>query len=79
MAKCRTLQEENEEIGAVASEGKIHEMAMKMAVLKTQNTELKNQFEAKGAEEEDGEGLFACVGGGYIARGREDEVQALLS
>lgn len=46
MAKCRTLQEENEEIGAVASEGKIHEMAMKMAVLKTQNTELKNQFEA---------------------------------
>ncbi|XP_020586389.1 FKBP12-interacting protein of 37 kDa [Phalaenopsis equestris] len=46
MAKCRTLQEENEEIGAVASEGKIHEMGMKIAVLKTQNAELKNQFEA---------------------------------
>ena len=24
MAKCRTLQEENEEIGAMASEGKVH-------------------------------------------------------
>ncbi|PKA47655.1 FKBP12-interacting protein of 37 kDa [Apostasia shenzhenica] len=46
MAKCRTLQEENEEIGAMASEGKIHEMGMKIAVLKTQNAELKSQFEA---------------------------------
>lgn len=46
MAKCRTLQEENEEIGALASEGKIHEMGMKIAVLKSQNAELRNQFEA---------------------------------
>ncbi|KAF0903368.1 hypothetical protein E2562_026917 [Oryza meyeriana var. granulata] len=44
MAKCRTLQEENEEIGAMASEGKIHELGMKIAVLKTQNNELRNQF-----------------------------------
>lgn len=46
MAKCRTLQEENEEIGAMASEGKIHELAMKIAVLKSQNAELRNHFEA---------------------------------
>ncbi|ONK81275.1 uncharacterized protein A4U43_C01F27300 [Asparagus officinalis] len=46
MAKCRTLQEENEEIGAMASEGKIHELGMKIAVLKSQNTELRNQFDA---------------------------------
>ncbi|KAL5223682.1 hypothetical protein ABZP36_010321 [Zizania latifolia] len=44
MAKCRTLQEENEEIGAMASEGKIHELGMKIAVLKNQNNELRNQF-----------------------------------
>ncbi|TVU04858.1 hypothetical protein EJB05_47996 [Eragrostis curvula] len=44
MAKCRTLQEENEEIGAMASEGKIHELGMKIAVLKSQNNELRNQF-----------------------------------
>ncbi|BAF19544.2 Os06g0474200, partial [Oryza sativa Japonica Group] len=44
MAKCRTLQEENEEIGAMASEGKIHELGMKIAVLKTRNNELRNQF-----------------------------------
>uniref|UniRef100_A0A0E0H368 FKBP12-interacting protein of 37 kDa n=1 Tax=Oryza nivara TaxID=4536 RepID=A0A0E0H368_ORYNI len=42
MAKCRTLQEENEEIGAMASEGKIHELGMKIAVLKTRNNELRN-------------------------------------
>lgn len=46
MAKCRTLQEENEEIGAMASEGKIHELVMKIAVLKSQNTELRDQFDA---------------------------------
>ncbi|XP_020087743.1 FKBP12-interacting protein of 37 kDa [Ananas comosus] len=46
MAKCRTLQEENEEIGAMASEGKIHELGMKIAVLKSQNAELRNQFDA---------------------------------
>ncbi|KAJ6814525.1 FKBP12-interacting protein of 37 kDa [Iris pallida] len=46
MAKCRTLQEENEEIGAMASEGKIHELVMKIAVLKSQNTQLRDQFDA---------------------------------
>ncbi|XP_073103443.1 FKBP12-interacting protein of 37 kDa isoform X4 [Elaeis guineensis] len=46
VAKCRTLQEENEEIGAMASEGKIHELGMKIAVLKSQNTELRSQFDA---------------------------------
>ncbi|KAG0476691.1 hypothetical protein HPP92_013063 [Vanilla planifolia] len=46
MAKCKHLQEENEEIGAIAHEGKIHEMGMKIAVMKTQNAELRNQFEA---------------------------------
>ncbi|KAF3332824.1 FKBP12-interacting protein of [Carex littledalei] len=45
MAKCRTLQAENEEIGEIASEGKIHELAMKIAMLKSQNTELRNQFD----------------------------------
>ncbi|XP_078148840.1 FKBP12 interacting protein 37 isoform X2 [Carex rostrata] len=46
MAKCRTLQAENEEIGEMASEGKIHELAMKIAMLKSQNTELRNQFDS---------------------------------
>ncbi|KAJ4972567.1 hypothetical protein NE237_005741 [Protea cynaroides] len=45
MAKCRTLQEENEEIGTMASEGKIHELAMKLALQKSQNAELRSQFE----------------------------------
>ncbi|KAJ4840179.1 FKBP12-interacting protein of 37 kDa [Turnera subulata] len=45
MAKCRTLQEENEEIGSQASEGKMHELAMKLALQKSQNAELRNQFE----------------------------------
>ncbi|KAJ4961071.1 hypothetical protein NE237_020981 [Protea cynaroides] len=45
MAKCRTLQEENEEIGMMASEGKIHELAMKLALQKSQNAELRSQFE----------------------------------
>lgn len=45
MAKCRTLQEENEEIGALASEGKIHELAMKLASQKSQNAELRSQCE----------------------------------
>ncbi|XP_057951776.1 FKBP12-interacting protein of 37 kDa isoform X1 [Malania oleifera] len=45
MAKCRTLQEENEEIGNQASEGKMHELAMKLALQKSQNAELRNQFE----------------------------------
>nr|KYP70244.1 FKBP12-interacting protein of 37 kDa [Cajanus cajan] len=45
MAKCRTLQEENEEIGNQASEGKMHELSMKLSVQKYQNAELRNQFE----------------------------------
>ncbi|RZC61663.1 hypothetical protein C5167_023402 [Papaver somniferum] len=45
MAKCRTLQEENEEIGTIASEGKIHELSMKLALQKSQNAELRSQFE----------------------------------
>ncbi|KDP31056.1 hypothetical protein JCGZ_11432 [Jatropha curcas] len=45
MAKCRTLQEENEEIGNQAAEGKMHELAMKLALQKSQNTELRSQFE----------------------------------
>ncbi|KAJ8553920.1 hypothetical protein K7X08_024598 [Anisodus acutangulus] len=46
MAKCRTLQEENEEIGNQANEGKMHELTMKLALQKSQNAELKSQFEA---------------------------------
>ncbi|KAJ9559523.1 hypothetical protein OSB04_004683 [Centaurea solstitialis] len=45
MAKCRTLQEENEEIGNQAKEGKIHELSMKLALQKSQNVELRNHFE----------------------------------
>ncbi|KAH7528426.1 FKBP12-interacting protein of 37 kDa [Ziziphus jujuba] len=45
MAKCRTLQEENEEIGNQAAEGKIHELAMKLALQKSQNAELRSQYE----------------------------------
>ncbi|KAK4479361.1 hypothetical protein RD792_014873 [Penstemon davidsonii] len=45
MAKCKTLQEENEEIGNQANEGKIHELSMKLASQKSQNAELKSQFE----------------------------------
>ncbi|KAK4568717.1 hypothetical protein RGQ29_004214 [Quercus rubra] len=45
MAKCRTLQEENEEIGNLASEGKMHELAMQLALQKSQNAELRSQFE----------------------------------
>ncbi|XP_025666665.2 FKBP12-interacting protein of 37 kDa [Arachis hypogaea] len=45
MAKCRTLQEENEEVGNHASEGKIHELAMKVALQKSQNAQIRSQFE----------------------------------
>lgn len=45
MAKCRLLQQENEEIGAQASEGKMHELDMKLALQKSQNAELRSQFE----------------------------------
>ncbi|RVW53001.1 FKBP12-interacting protein of 37 kDa [Vitis vinifera] len=47
MAKCRTLQEENEEIGNIASEGKMHELTMKLALQKSQNAELRSQFEGQ--------------------------------
>ncbi|PIN01173.1 Splicing regulator [Handroanthus impetiginosus] len=45
MAKCRTLQEENEEIGNQANEGKMHELAMQLSLQKSQNAELRSQFE----------------------------------
>ncbi|KAL8118378.1 FKBP12-interacting protein of 37 kDa isoform X2 [Apium graveolens] len=45
MAKCRTLQEENEEIGTQAKEGKIHELSMKLALQKSQFANLRSQFE----------------------------------
>ncbi|KAL8154177.1 hypothetical protein V2J09_011937, partial [Rumex salicifolius] len=45
MAKCKTLQEENEEIGHQASEGKIHELGIKLAIQKSQNAEIRTQFE----------------------------------
>ncbi|RWR97291.1 FKBP12-interacting protein of isoform X2 [Cinnamomum micranthum f. kanehirae] len=45
MAKCRTLQEENEDVGQLHSEGKIHELTMKLALQKSQNAELRNQCE----------------------------------
>ncbi|KAH9623471.1 hypothetical protein KSS87_022148, partial [Heliosperma pusillum] len=47
IARCKTLQEENEEIGNQASEGKIKEMSMKLALQKSRNTELMNQFEGQ--------------------------------
>ncbi|KAK9069906.1 hypothetical protein SSX86_010304 [Deinandra increscens subsp. villosa] len=45
MAKCRTLQKENEEIGNQAKEGKIHELSVKLALQRSQNVELRSQFE----------------------------------
>ncbi|XP_074284269.1 FKBP12-interacting protein of 37 kDa-like isoform X2 [Silene latifolia] len=45
IARCKTLQEENEEIGNQASEGKIKEMSMKLALQKSRNAELMKQFE----------------------------------
>lgn len=45
MAKCRTLQEENEEIGNQASEGKMHELGTKLSLLKYENGELRSHFE----------------------------------
>ncbi|KAL9252958.1 FKBP12-interacting protein of 37 kDa-like protein [Drosera capensis] len=46
MAKCKTLQEENEEIGYLASEGKMNELAIKLALQRSQNAELRSQYEA---------------------------------
>ncbi|XP_057479202.1 FKBP12-interacting protein of 37 kDa-like [Actinidia eriantha] len=46
MAKCRTLQEENDEIGnQVTHFTYIHELGMKLALQKSQNAELRSQFE----------------------------------
>ncbi|GAQ82071.1 hypothetical protein KFL_000990210 [Klebsormidium nitens] len=44
MAKCRTLQEENEEIGREMSEGKMHELENKLALQKQLNVEMKQGF-----------------------------------
>ncbi|CAN0890379.1 FKBP12-interacting protein of 37 kDa [Linum grandiflorum] len=44
MAKCRTLQDENDEIGSAAAEGPIHQLALKLALQKSQNVELRNQY-----------------------------------
>ncbi|KAL3685712.1 hypothetical protein R1sor_003734 [Riccia sorocarpa] len=45
MAKCRTLQEENEEIGREASEGKMHELGTKLAMQKSLNAELRRGYQ----------------------------------
>eukprot|EP00850_Spirogloea_muscicola_P020935 SM000231S07482 [mRNA] locus=s231:21523:26654:- [translate_table: standard] len=45
MAKCRTLQEENEEIGREASEGKMHELENKLAIQKQLNAELRKGYQ----------------------------------
>ncbi|CAA7046187.1 unnamed protein product [Microthlaspi erraticum] len=45
MAKCKTLIEENEEIGFEAAEGKMHQLTMNLAMQKSQNAELRSQFE----------------------------------
>ncbi|EPS62088.1 hypothetical protein M569_12705, partial [Genlisea aurea] len=44
MSKCKTLQAENEEIGKLAHEGKMHELAMKLALQKSQNAQLRSLF-----------------------------------
>ncbi|KAK1427661.1 hypothetical protein QVD17_16353 [Tagetes erecta] len=45
MDKCKALQKENEEIGNQAKEGKIHELLMNIASQKSQNVELRSQYE----------------------------------
>eukprot|EP00897_Mesotaenium_endlicherianum_P001067 jgi/Mesen1/10961/ME000096S10539 len=45
MAKCRALQEENEEIGREASEGKMHEVENKLALQRHLNAELKRGYQ----------------------------------
>ncbi|CAI5963932.1 unnamed protein product [Closterium sp. NIES-64] len=45
MAKCRTLQEENEDIGREAAEGKVHELENKLALQKQLNSELKRGYQ----------------------------------
>ncbi|KAK1324362.1 FKBP12-interacting protein of 37 kDa [Acorus calamus] len=44
MTKCKILMAENEEIGISASEGKMHDLSMKLALQKSQNEELRNQY-----------------------------------
>ncbi|KAK9198070.1 hypothetical protein WN944_013253 [Citrus x changshan-huyou] len=46
MAKCKTLQEENDEIGRQNEEGETHQLSVKLALQKSLNAELKSQFEA---------------------------------
>ncbi|MED6113802.1 FKBP12-interacting protein of 37 kDa [Stylosanthes scabra] len=45
MAKCKTLQEENEEIGNQATDGKIQELSMKLSLMKYRFAELRSEFE----------------------------------
>ncbi|TXG55753.1 hypothetical protein EZV62_017066 [Acer yangbiense] len=45
MAKCKTLQEENDEIGRQNEEGETHQLQLKLALQKSQNAELRSQFE----------------------------------
>nr|XP_024383527.1 FKBP12-interacting protein of 37 kDa-like isoform X1 [Physcomitrium patens]PNR49466.1 hypothetical protein PHYPA_011362 [Physcomitrium patens] len=45
MAKCRTLQEENSEIGREASEGKVHELGTRLAVQKSLNSKLRRCYQ----------------------------------
>ncbi|KAK1565039.1 hypothetical protein Q3G72_017410 [Acer saccharum] len=45
MAKCKTLQEENDEIGRQNEEGETHQLQLKLALQKSQNSELRSQFE----------------------------------
>ncbi|KAK1557234.1 hypothetical protein Q3G72_020860 [Acer saccharum] len=45
MSKCKTLQEENEEIGRQNEEGETHQLQLKLALQKFQNAVLRSQFE----------------------------------
>ncbi|CAM6010800.1 unnamed protein product [Sphagnum balticum] len=45
MAKCRTLQDENAEIGREASEGKLHDLGTRLAMQKSLNVELRRCYE----------------------------------
>jgi hypothetical protein len=45
MAKCRTLQDENSEIGREASEGKLHDLGTRLAMQKSLNVELRRCYE----------------------------------
>ncbi|KAI9174812.1 hypothetical protein LWI28_023050 [Acer negundo] len=45
MSKCKTLQEENDEIGRQNEEGETHQLQLKLALQKSQNAELRSQFE----------------------------------